>query len=88
MANFSDMYPEALKLSVKVAEWTIDHMQDASGYYYYRIMPWGTMKVPLLHWGQATMYRALSLLLERMRGVPSRAGIPMAGVRGNPDGTG
>ncbi|MGA8753735.1 hypothetical protein [Candidatus Deferrimicrobium sp.] len=88
LANFSDMYPEALKMSVKVAEWTIDHMQDASGYYYYRIMPWGTMKVPLLHWGQATMYRALSLLLERMRGVPSRAGIPMAGVRGNPDGTG
>ncbi len=39
-------------------------MQDANGYFYYRRYPLITSKAPMLHWGQATMYNALSLLLQ------------------------
>ena len=67
LANFSDAYPEALDISLKVANWTIDNMQDKKGYFYYRVMPWGKMKVPLLHWGQATMYRGLTLLYSKLK---------------------
>lgn len=69
LANFSALYPEALELSKKVAAWTIDHMQDKTGYFYYRVMPMYKMKVPMLHWGQATMYRGLTLLLARIKGI-------------------
>ena len=47
-----------------VAEWSIRNMQDASGYFYYRWYPLLDAKIPMLHWGQATMYRALALLVS------------------------
>lgn len=71
LAYFSDLYPEALELSCKIANWTIDNMQDKTGYFYYRLLPWKKIKVPMLHWGQATMYRGLTSLLARMKGTQS-----------------
>jgi hypothetical protein len=41
-------------------------MQDVSGYFYYRRYPLLVSKTPMLHWAQATTYRALSLLLSKM----------------------
>jgi len=65
LAYFSDRYPEALEISARVADWTIDHMQDKKGYFYYRVLPGRKIKVAMLHWGQATMYRGLTLLLSK-----------------------
>jgi len=62
---FSDRDAESLSLAAKVAEWTIDNMQDRSGYFYYRrYSPWLVNKTPTLHWGQATMLCALAGLYE------------------------
>ena len=67
LVNFSDRDPEALGLAIKVADWTIDHMQDRKGYFYYRQYPLGLKaKTPMLHWAQATTYRALALLLSKL----------------------
>ncbi len=52
-----------LPLANNVARWTIDNMQDASGYFYFRRYPLLKAKTPYIHWGQATMYKALALLL-------------------------
>lgn len=58
---FQDFDPEALPLAIKVAEWTIRHMQDRSGYFYYRrYSSWLVNRTPTLHWGQATMLCALA----------------------------
>ena len=58
---FNDRDPANLSLALKVACWTIDHMQDPSGYFYYRrYSPWLVNKTPTLHWGQATMLCALA----------------------------
>ena len=47
----------ALDLALKVALWTIEQMQDRTGYFYYRrYSPWLVNKTPTLHWGQATMF--------------------------------
>lgn len=61
-AFFRDEDPEALELSRRVADWTIEHMQDTSGYFYYRHFKALTIKTPYFHWGQATMFKALSHL--------------------------
>jgi len=62
---FSDRDPDALPLGLRVANWTIEHMQDRSGYFYYRrYSPWLVNKTPTLHWGQATMFSALSGLYK------------------------
>jgi polysaccharide biosynthesis protein VpsJ len=62
---FYDHDPESLPLAIKVAQWTITHMQDRSGYFYYRrYSPWLVNKTPTLHWGQATMLCALAGLYQ------------------------
>jgi len=55
-----------LDLSLKVANWAIDNMQDKDGHFYYRILPYKKVKIPMFHWGQATMYKALSSLLLKL----------------------
>ena len=60
---FRHLDPDSISLAMKVAQWTIDHMQDQSGYFYYRrYSPWLVNKTPTLHWGQATMFSALAAL--------------------------
>jgi rhamnogalacturonyl hydrolase YesR len=57
----------ALALASKIAEWTIDHMQDRSGYFYYRRYSSRLInKTPTLHWGQATMLCALAGLYQSL----------------------
>jgi polysaccharide biosynthesis protein VpsJ len=65
LAFFHERDPESLALAVKVANWTIENMQDASGYFYYRRYSGSIInKTPTLHWGQATMLCALAGLYK------------------------
>jgi hypothetical protein len=66
LVKFSDYGYDVLLMAMKVARWTIEHMQDSTGYFYYRKYPLVTAKIPMLHWGQATMFHALALLLIRL----------------------
>jgi len=62
---FTDRDRESVPLALKIAKWTIDNMQDRSGYFYYRrYSSWLVNKTPTLHWGQATMFCALSGLYK------------------------
>jgi hypothetical protein len=62
---FHDRDPESLSLALNVAKWTIDNMQDRTGYFYYRrYSPRLVNKTPTLHWGQATMFCALAGLYK------------------------
>jgi hypothetical protein len=60
----------------QVALWAIEHMQDPSGYFYFRKTPTATNKTPLLHWGQATMLAALTLLAQRKVDVANQKSTP------------
>jgi hypothetical protein len=58
---FNDRDPENLPLALNIAKWTIENMQDSTGYFYYRrYSRWLVNKTPTLHWGQATMLCALA----------------------------
>ena len=64
---FHDRDATSLELAEKVARWTIENMQDSSGYFYYRrYSRWLVNKTPTLHWGQATMLCALSGLYKSL----------------------
>lgn len=62
-AVLSEIAPEHLALSVAVLSWSQKHMFDAQGYFYYRILPLGTIRTPYMRWSQAWMVSALSQLL-------------------------
>ena len=61
----SERDPSSLELAGKVAAWTIRNMQDQEGYFYYRQYPYVKAKIPMLHWGQATTFKALAHLFAR-----------------------
>jgi polysaccharide biosynthesis protein VpsJ len=64
---FNQYDPDNLALALRVAGWTITHMQDPSGYFYYRRYSRRMVnKTPTLHWGQATMLCALAGLYKRL----------------------
>ncbi len=67
LANFSDVEKGALDLACKVVSWAIQNMQDRDGHFYYRQYPLGIIaKAPMLHWAQATTYKALTHLLLKI----------------------
>jgi hypothetical protein len=66
LAKCSEIDSDCLERSKHVALWMIRNMQDARGYFYYRKYPVVKARTPMLHWAQATTYRALALLLAEM----------------------
>ena len=65
LVSFHDRDPERVASALNVANWTIEHMQDGSGYFYYRRYSRSLVKkTPTLHWGQATMLCALASLYK------------------------
>jgi hypothetical protein len=59
----------ALPAARRAAAWTIDHMQGRDGHFYFRRYPLGIAnKAPMIHWGQATMHKALAHLCLRASG--------------------
>jgi rhamnogalacturonyl hydrolase YesR len=64
---FSAMDQGALKLALDVAGWTVANMQEKDGHFIYRLYPAGfKAKAAMIHWGQATMFRAMAHLLSRV----------------------
>ena len=77
LTYFSADDGDALKLAQQVAAWTIEHLQDRDGHFYYRDLGWTVNKTPMLHWGQGVMFKALAHLLGGMEGTdktPARRG--------------
>lgn len=64
----SDEDSSCREVARQVARWTIDNMQDRTGYFYYRQYPMLKARTPYIHWGQATMFKALAMLLSNMAG--------------------
>ncbi len=80
LVNLRDLHPASVPTAVNVAEWTIKHMQDKAGYFYYRKYPLITNKTPTLHWGQATMFAALALLDQHQHSQMSAVSAKVAAV--------
>jgi glycosyltransferase involved in cell wall biosynthesis len=63
----SENAPERIELASKVALRTIRNMQAEDGHFYYRDLGWRKIKTPMFHWGQATMFKALTHLLNQLQ---------------------
>jgi rhamnogalacturonyl hydrolase YesR len=66
LVHVSDIDPNSLALACKVADWTITEMQAADGHFYYRDIGWKKVTTPMIHWGQATMFKALVELQQAL----------------------
>lgn len=69
IAFFSGEGQEYEVLTDRVLGWTLEHMLDPKGYFYFRKGPWLTNKIPYMRWSQAWMFHALTeYLLHRQAG--------------------
>ena len=66
LATFSQDDPACGELAVRTARWTIENMQSRDGHFFYRVYPLMKARTPMLHWAQATMYKALAILFEQL----------------------
>ena len=71
LSELSSVFPQGLIIAEKVVKWTIENLQDESGYFYYGYLKSRLLgitfrsKIPYLRWGQAWMLRALVSLLAK-----------------------
>lgn len=59
----SDAEPSRIEAAVSVFRWAATHMWDRRGYFYYRVLRYGTIRIPYMRWSQAWMVFAISQLL-------------------------
>jgi hypothetical protein len=59
-----DLDKDASTLAQQVASWTIQHLRDNRGFFYYQRRRFYTVRKPYMRWTQAWMLYALARLLE------------------------
>jgi len=65
---FQDYDPEYLYFASRIAEWTIENMQNSDdGHFYYQKWPFMTNKISYMRWNQAWMMLALTIRLQSER---------------------
>jgi hypothetical protein len=64
LLNFSSDDQDALPMANRTARWYIREMQNREGYFHFRrYLPGLSNKASMIHWGQATMHKALAHLV-------------------------
>lgn len=58
-------YDQNQLLAENVLSWTIEHMQDKKGYFYYQLKPGLNSKIPYMRWSNAFMFNALSYYIVK-----------------------
>jgi hypothetical protein len=64
LVELSDLDPSGVSLAHSVLGWAMANMWNERGYFYYRKLPYCTIKIPYMRWGQAWMLLALTTLLD------------------------
>ena len=64
LLTLKDYDADSPGLALSVCEWSMSHMWDRQGYFYYQVLPFWTNKISYIRWSQAWMLLALATLLE------------------------
>ena len=64
LCELNEIDARCLPLAKKVADWTIENMRAAQGFFYYQKRKTQTVKTPFIRWSQAWTAYALARLIE------------------------
>jgi hypothetical protein len=64
---FQDSDRKNLLLAHSVLRWALGHLWDERGFFYYRLLRWGTNRISYMRWSQAWMVLAIAALLDDLR---------------------
>jgi hypothetical protein len=60
---FRNLYPSNDLLAQRILGWAMDHMWDDQGFFYYRVLRFGTIRTSYMRWSQAWMLLAICTLI-------------------------
>ena len=61
--------PDGPRLARSVFDWSVQHMRDKKGYFYYRVLRTCTIRSSYMRWSQAWMLLALARLLSESKAI-------------------
>jgi hypothetical protein len=72
---FRALQPDSVSMADATLRWSLDHMWSERGYFYYRVLRFGTIRTSYMRWSQAWMFLALATFLTESRAAaaPSNA---------------
>jgi hypothetical protein len=75
LVEFKDFHPDNISLACSVFRWCMDHMWSEKGFFYYRVLPFYTIRTSYMRWTQVWMFFAMATLLSES-GVGVQEGSP------------
>jgi len=67
LISLKDLDGGSASMAYRVFQWAMSNMWDRQGYFYYRALRIGRIKISYMRWSQAWMLLALSMLLEDVK---------------------
>jgi len=64
LVDLMDLDPSNVPLARRVFDWTMRHMWDERGFFYYRVLRSCTIRTSYMRWTQAWMFLAMASLLS------------------------
>ncbi len=64
LLEFRELDKDCSRLGQSVVEWAMRNLRDKEGFFYYRVLPFATIKTSYMRWVQAWMLLALATYLE------------------------
>jgi hypothetical protein len=77
LLEFKRLDPGSVSLANSVFAWAMKHMWDDRGFFYYRVLRFGTIRTSYMRWSQAWMMLAMSALLSESEASSPRFGKDM-----------
>jgi hypothetical protein len=65
LLEFQDLYPSNINLVRSTYDWTMRHMWDKAGFFYYRVLRTIKIRTSYMRWSQAWMLLTLATLAEQ-----------------------
>jgi hypothetical protein len=79
LLEFKDLDSRNGDLACSVVQWSLAHMLDPTGFFYYRMLRYGRIKTSYMRWSQAWMTLALATFLEEhQEASPANDGIALS----------
>lgn len=66
LIEFNDLEEDNIRLARHVLDWAATNLRDKEGFFYYRALRLGRIKISYMRWSQAWMLLALTTLLEAL----------------------
>lgn len=85
LLQLKDLAPGSAELAQSVFRWAVSNLRDKAGYFYYRKLPFCTIRTSYMRWVQAWMLLALATLCEEI--TVTKGAFASCAVRGESKGS-